>query len=148
MENGWYLIPQKKLICRKRIPIISFLLAQLGFRQTRMIELYSMIKRSYHSPNTIERMMNYSFPLEHDNFPKPDKYPYYYRLKSGWSIEKQSVIYLKDGPLFSENSKFVIVHSRVFVKSLVQYTLQIISLIALLVGIPAGIITIKQYLGI
>lgn len=89
MENGWYLLPKQKIIARKRIPFLSALAARLGFRRTRLIDLYSMIKRAYHSPNNISKMMAYSFPMEHDNFPKPDQYPSYFRLTGGWTLDKK-----------------------------------------------------------
>ena len=140
MEQGWYLTPHNKVIARKRIPVISVGLAWLGFRRTKMIDLYSMIKRSYHSPNNIEKMMAYSFPLEHDNFPKPKQYPFYYRLMNGWSIEKESVSFLKDGPLFSENSNKVIVHSKVFVQSLLQQMWKPITVFGVLLGITTSLL--------
>jgi len=140
MEQGWYLTPHNKVIGRKRFPLISILLAWLGFRRTKMVDLYSMIKRAYHSPKTIEKMMAYSFPIEHDNFPKPEQYPYYYRLINGWIIEKGSVGFLKNGPLFSENSSKVIVHSKIFVQSLLQQIWKLISVFGVLLGITTSLL--------
>jgi hypothetical protein len=140
MEQGWYLTPHNKIIARNRIFVISALLAWFGFRRTKMVDLYSMIIRAYSSPKNIEKIMAYSFPIEHDNFPKPEQYPFYYRLMSGWSIEKQSVGFLKDGPLFSENSSKVIVHSKVFVQSLLQQIWKPITVFGILLGITRSLI--------
>lgn len=142
MEKGWYLDPHNKVIARKRIPLLSILLSWLGFRRTKMVDLYSIIKRAYHSPETIENMMAYSFPIEHDNFPKPAQYPSYFRLIGGWSIEKKSVEFLKDGPLFSENSSKVIVHSRVFVASILQRVWKFITVFGTLLGIFMSLLKI------
>ena len=140
MEQGWYLLPNKKLIDRKRIPLLSTFFSWLGFKRTKMIDLYSMIKRAYHSPTNIKKMMAYSFPLEHDNFPKPEQYPFYYRLMNGWTIEKGSIGFLKDGPLFSENSSKVIVHSKVFIKSLPQQLWKFITAFGILLGITTSLL--------
>jgi len=142
MEQGWHLLPNEKRIVRKRIPFFSGFFSWFGFRRTKMVDLYSMIKRAYHSPETIDKMMVYSFPLEHDNFPKPEQYPYYYRLLDGWEIEKSSIKFLKDGPLFSENSRKVIVHSKVFVQSLLQQLWKIITVFGVLLGITTSLLRI------
>lgn len=140
MEQGWFLTPHNKTIARKRIPIVSGIIVWLGFRRTKMIDLYSMIKRSYHSPKNIDKMMAYSFPIEHDNFPKPEQYPFYYRLINGWSIEKESIGFLKDGPLFSENTNKIIVHAKVFVQSLLQQIWKIITVFGVLLGITTSLL--------
>jgi hypothetical protein len=140
MEQGWYLIPNEKVIARKCIPFLSVTVARMGFRRTNLVDLYSMIKRSYHSPNNIEEMTAFSFPLEHDNFPKPDQYPFYYRLMNDWTVEKKSVIFLKDGPLFSENSNKVIVHSKIFVQSLLQQIWKPITVFSVLLGIVSPLL--------
>ena len=142
MEDGLYLLPNKKIIAKERIPLISIFLCWLGFNKTKMIDLYSMIKRTYHSPNNIEKMMAYSFPLEHDNFPKPEQYPYYYRLINGWQVEKQSIAFLKDGPLFSENSTKVLVHSKIFVQSLLQRIWKFIVAFGIVLGIVSSLLGI------
>ncbi len=139
MEHGWYILPNEKIIARKRIPFISSILGWLGFNRTSMLDLYSMTYKVYHSPTNITKMMSYSFPLEHDNFPKPDEYPFYYRLEDGWKIDKNSIVYLKDGPLFSENAHKVIVHSKVFIKSLPQKAWQFIVAFGVLLGIVSSI---------
>jgi hypothetical protein len=146
MEKGWYLLPNKKCIAKKRIIFISTFLAILGIGRTTLAELYSMIKRTYQSPNNITNIMAFKFPLDHDNFQKPDNYPFYYRLINGWKIENKSKTFLKDGPLFSEDSTKVIVHSKVFVKSIPQQLWKFIVGISSIVGIIAGLITILQFL--
>ncbi len=139
MEQGWYLLPNKKIIARKRIPNISFIISWLGFKRTKMVDLYSMTKRAFHSSSNITNMMAFPFPLEHDNFPKPDKYPFYYRVMNGWRIEKESLIFLKDGPLFSENSKNVIVHSKIYVKSLLHHAWSVTKVLAVVIGLLASL---------
>jgi hypothetical protein len=140
MERGWYLLPHEKIIARKQVPVLSPILAWLGFNRTKMIDLYSMVKRAYRSPNTIEKMMAYPFPLEHDNFPKPEQYPFYYRLLDGWVIESKSARFLKDGPLFSQNSSRVIIHSRVFVRSLLQQVWKVVTVFGVLLGITMSVL--------
>jgi len=140
MEQGWYLNPHTKVIARKKIFFISSLLAWFGLRRTNIVDLYSMIVRAYASPKTIQEMMTYSFPIDHDNFPKPDQYPFYYRLINGWSIEKESTGFLKNGPLFSENSNRVIVHSKVFVQSLFQQIWKFITVFGVLLGIITSLL--------
>jgi len=142
MEQGWYLVPKNKIIAKKKFFFISILLAWLGFRRTKVVDVYSMIVRSYATPKTIKNLVAHSFPIEHDNFPKPDQYPFYFRLMNGWSIEPASTIFLKDGPLFSESSDKIIVHSKIFAQSLLQQIWKLISVFGVLLGITVSLLKI------
>ena len=139
MKSGWCLLPNKKVIVKKTIPIVSAFLCWLGFGKTRMIDLYKMVRDEFHEPEKIQDMMVYSFPLDHDNFPKPKEYPYYFRLMDGWKIEKSSIKYLKEGPLFSENSASVLVHSKVFVKPTLYLFWKFIVALSVLITLVVGI---------
>ena len=148
MEQGWYLNPNIKVIGRTKIPYLSRIWNFFGFGKTSVPMLYSMIKRSYHSPNTIEKMIVYSFPIEHDNFKKPDKYPAYFRLMNGWQIEKGSKSFLNEGPLFSENTKQVIVHSSIYVQSFFHHLWSFVKLVAFTLGLVASILAIGAAIGL
>ena len=91
-------------------------------------------------------MMAYSFPLEHDNFPKPEQYPFYYRLMNGWQVEKQSIPFLSEGPLFSENTNKVLVHSKIFVQSLFQRIWHFVVAIGVVLGIISALIALFQFI--
>lgn len=147
MEQGWYLKPNEKIIGRAKTPYLSKIWSFFGFGKTSVPMLYSMIRRSYHSPQNISNMMAFSFPLEHDNFPKPDKYPAYFRLIDGWKIENSCKSYLKEGPLFSENTNQVIVHSKVYVKSFIHHLWSFIKLIGFFLGLIASILAIGGAFG-
>lgn len=90
--------------------------------------------------------MQFSYPLEHDNFPKPKEYPYYFRLMHGWTIEKHSLKYLKDGPLFSENFASVLVHSKVFVKPTLFQLWKFLVALSVLITVGVGVTQILLWL--
>jgi hypothetical protein len=140
MEHDWYLVPNEKLIVRKRIPLMSTLVVWLGFRRIKAVNLYSMIVRTYALKENIQ---GYKFPIDHDNFPKPDQYPFYYKLMNGWSIEQRSVCFIKEGPIFSEDANKVIVHSKVFVQSFLQLAWKVISIFGIFLGITTSLLKLS-----
>jgi predicted RND superfamily exporter protein len=148
MEQGWFLNLNEKIIGRKRIAFISRIWSFFGFGKTTVPMLYSMIKRAYQSPRNTSNMMGFSFPIDHDSFAKPEKYPAYFRLINGWELEKGSKAFLKEGPLFSENTKQVFVHSKIYTQSFLYHLWSLLKLIGFFLGLIASILAIGAAIGL
>lgn len=129
LEQGWIINTNKKLIFKKSIPIISWLITSLGFGKTSMNDLWRMNQDAFRLPE----LMKFNFPLDHDNFLKPKKYPFYYRLINGWRIDKKSIKFLKNGPLFSEDGTRVLVSENIFFQTLLKTSLKFLSTLFILV---------------
>jgi hypothetical protein len=117
MDRGWYVEVNDKIVGRSRIPFVSTFLNWLGFGRIPMTDLYVMVRDAYHED--VENTIVFSEPFERDSFPKPDAYPRYHRLQNGWQIEKGSISFIKNGPLFAEDRK-ALVPATVFVQSFWQ----------------------------
>lgn len=113
LDKGWFLDLKNKKIYKKDIFFISWFFTSLGLFRTDMRSLYTMVVDAHKSAE----VNGLGFPLDHDNFLKPTKYPFYFRLNAGWKIEQKSVKFLKNGPLFTEDGTDDIVPAKIFTKS-------------------------------
>jgi hypothetical protein len=77
-----------------------------------------MVKRGYSRHSVL---MGQEFPIVHDNMIKPKGFPPYYCLNDGWQIEKQSLPYIVDGPLFSEENGELLVAPKLLFASFRKY---------------------------
>ena len=141
LEKGWTLDFNQKIISKKPTLIISWIATSLGLCKTSVSDLYKTISRTF---STAE-FMNYSLPIEHDNFVKPPNYPYYFRLINGWTIDKRSVKFLNKGPIFSENGTRVIVSEKIFIKTILSNIWKFIIAVGVLLGILASLLAIYQF---
>lgn len=105
------------------------------FRRTSVQYLYSRMIDIWASTNG----MPFLFPLDHDNFLKPDKYPFYFRLQNNWKIRQEDLKFLKNGPLFSEDGTHVLVTEAIskltFFKAIWNYAAPILTWL-----VPSGFI--------
>ena len=127
LENRWFIEVDKKIIYKKSIPILSRLLTSIGRNKTDMRDLWNMIVRGL--------PIKASYPMIHDNFLKPEKYPNYFRLINGYTIDRESIKFLKNGPLFSENGTTVVVTEKIFIKTILGRLWEIVQAIAVILGI-------------
>jgi hypothetical protein len=136
LENGWMIDRNQKLIFKKSIPLWSCLISSLGISKTPVTVLWSMCIRGYIAK---KELANLPFPMEHDNFPKPEKYPFYFRLTNGWTIDNSSLKFLKNGPLFSEDGLKVLVSETMPLKSMSISLWKFITALSTMLGILSGL---------
>lgn len=109
MTKDWELDTQLKHIRLIKRPIFLKLLESLLFKRYTVRELYTYIYYQFHSPENIEKMMVYDFPIDHDNIKKPEGIPFNYVMQGGWTIPKNSLRKLVKGPLISEDGSKLLV---------------------------------------
>lgn len=136
VNKHWYMEYPNFVVGRERIPMLSTFLNWLGFGRISMTKLYEQVRSTMHE--NAEMTAVFPQPFDRDHFPRPDKYPRYYQLHGDWSIEKGSVSFIKEGPLFSHDRK-AIVPATVFVQSLWQRGWRFIAAVGTLLGSAQGV---------
>ena len=76
-------------------------------------------------------------PIRRDEI-RPSELPIKYQLQNGWTIPKDDLKFLKSGPLVSQNGYQVLVPA----DSLLKRTTRLVTLLAPLISIAAGLTTL------
>ena len=103
--------------------------------------MYCWLKWKFHKSDR-QNLMAFPFPLEHDNMPIKG-YPMKYRLTGGWTIPKQDLIYLSDGPLVTSDFQDILVShelGREWFKSQVKLWWAPVGVIGTLFAVAQGVV--------
>ena len=98
--EDWELRATTREIARKNKPWYS----NIWPRQHQVKIMYLWIKINWSQFSN----RNLPFPMDYDNTPKAPGQPVLYALLGGWTIPKEDLIFLKNGPLYSENWELLI----------------------------------------
>jgi hypothetical protein len=137
LGKDWFLdTSSKSILCKKSF--LKYLFNFIGVMKITMEDLYKLTYTCFHNDPNSSHLMSYPFPFEHDNFPKPEKYPHYFKLNNGWKINKKCLKYICNGPLFSETTSRVLVHSKIFFKPLLQIIWNFFVILSVLMTLSVG----------
>ena len=136
---GWFFDIKERVLFRKSYPIWSWIITSFGFSRTDVCDLYCLIQGRFSE----EDLMVEPIPLEHDNFLKPEKYPYYFRLINQWTIDCRSIKFLRSGPIFSENGTKVLVREKINWANLIE---RLVNFMASLSSVLAITALLKEFL--
>lgn len=78
---------------------------------------------------------NLPFPIDHNNAPKGPGQPVLYALLGGWTIPKNDLNYLMEGPLYSENWELLVPEKTSQWRTLFLKSRKVILWISVAVGI-------------
>jgi hypothetical protein len=143
VRNDWIVDSVCKQIKRKpgflRKAISWFL-----WKRYSVKEIYIFLKHEWAEKSQLQC---FSFPMDHDNFPKPKSIPFIYRLDHGWEIPPEDLKILVNGPLISQSGDKILVEATVRWRQVyfyLKYATKIIIQLSLLFSALKGIYEISK----
>jgi len=104
-EKGWYADPSTSEIRHKKLSKFQKFLNLFWKKKYKVSDMYWWSSWKWYGWN----MMPYADAVKHDDIPIKG-FPRKYQLVNGWSIPKEDLDYLYEGPLIDENGNILVKH--------------------------------------